>query len=98
MSDCRYVFRSAIRVSGGSNCSPTRKPPVFAAQRKRLVFVLVAEIAVKHQIEIALQEVGVELNQPPRIDDRCPGIHPVAAVAAGDAIRLFARQIDRLES
>ena len=52
---------------------------------------------LKHQVEIALQIVRVELDQPPGIDDRRPGVHPVAAIAAGDAKAFFRRQIDRLE-
>ena len=72
------------------------QPGVLGTQTERVV-VHIANVARKNEVQITFQIIGVEVNQPPRIHQRGPGVHPIAAVPTGNAITLFGREIDGLE-
>ena len=57
----------------------------------------VGDIAAEHQVEVAHQRVGVEVDQTPRVDQRRPGVLPILPIRTRDEQRVLIAQLDRLK-
>ena len=53
------------------------------------------DVAAKHHAQPGPQIVGVELDQPPRIDDAGASVLPIGPIGAGNHHRLRRQKIDR---
>src|SRR5947209_12007568 len=87
----RVPFRHAVKRRIELHASAERAR--IGPEAERLV-VHVVHRACQEHVELSLKLVSVELQTPPRIDQRGPGIHPVAAISPSRVERRIEPDID----